>query len=86
MSPKHKVKYITIYANSEECKSNFKNDIASKNIFDRFFLRRRFILYKETNLQKKLHTYFTKSIYTYNGDAIHNIHAGSLRTTSYRSL
>ena len=51
-----------------------------------FFLRRRFILHKETNLQKKLHTYFTKSIYTYNGDAIHNIHAGSLRTTSYRSL
>ena len=51
-----------------------------------FFLRRRFILHKETNLQKKLHTYFTKSIYSYNGDAIHNIHAGSLRTTSYRSL
>ena len=53
---------------------------------DRYFLRRRYILHKETNLQKKLHTYFTKSIYTYNGDAIHNIHAGSLRTTSYRSL
>ena len=35
MSPKNKVKYITIYANSEECKSNFKNDIASKNMFDR---------------------------------------------------
>ena len=29
MSPKNKVKYITIYTNSEECKSNFKNDIAS---------------------------------------------------------
>ena len=51
-----------------------------------FFLRRRFILHKETNLQKKLHTYFTKSIYTYNGDAIHNIHAGSRWTTSHRSL
>ena len=59
------------------------NDV---NYFKTVILRRRFILHKETNLQKKLHTYFTKSIYTYNGDAIHNIHAGSLRTTSYRSL
>ena len=50
-----------------------------------YFLRR-FILHKETNLDKKLHTYFTKSIYTYNGDATHNIHAGSQRTTSYRSV
>ena len=41
---------------------------------------------KKQIYKKKLHTYFTKSIYTYNGDAIHNIHAGSLRTTSYRSL
>ena len=31
----YKTKYITMYANSEECKSNFQNDIASKNIFDR---------------------------------------------------
>ena len=35
ISQQNKTKYITIYANSEECKSNFKNDIASKNIFDR---------------------------------------------------
>ena len=35
ISPQNKTKYITIYANSEECKTNFKNDIASKNIFDR---------------------------------------------------
>ena len=35
ISPQNKTKYITIYANSEECKSNFKNDIASKNILDR---------------------------------------------------
>ena len=35
ISPKNETKYITICANSEECKSNFKNDIASKNIVDR---------------------------------------------------
>ena len=35
ISPENKTKYITIYANSEECRSNFKNDIASKNIFDK---------------------------------------------------
>ena len=35
ISPKNKTKHIKIYANSEECKSNFKNDVASKNIFDR---------------------------------------------------
>ena len=32
ISPKNHIKYITLYANSEECKSNFKNDLASKNI------------------------------------------------------
>ena len=35
ISPENKSKYIIIYANSEECKSNFKNDIAPKIIFDR---------------------------------------------------
>ena len=30
-----KTRYITIYSNSEEAKNNFKNDIISKNIFDR---------------------------------------------------
>ena len=34
ISPENKTKYITIYANNEECKSNLKNDIAPKNIFD----------------------------------------------------
>ena len=30
-----KTRYITIYSNSAEAKNNFKNDIISKNIFDR---------------------------------------------------
>ena len=30
-----KTRYITIYPNSEEAKNNFKNNISSKNIFDR---------------------------------------------------
>ena len=29
------IRYITIYSNSEEAKNNFKNDISSKNIFDK---------------------------------------------------
>ena len=33
--PHTKTRYITIYSNSEEAKNNFKNDIISKNIFDR---------------------------------------------------
>ena len=33
--PITKTKYITIYANSEEAKNNFKNNISSKNIFDK---------------------------------------------------
>ena len=52
----------------------------------RFFGEEDLFYTKKQIYKKKLHTYFTKSIYTYNGDAIHNIHAGSLRTTSYRSL
>ena len=31
----YKTKYIKMSANSDECKSNFQNDIASINIFDR---------------------------------------------------
>ena len=33
--PTTKTGYITIYSNSEEAKNNFKNDISSKNIFDK---------------------------------------------------
>ena len=33
--PHTKTRYITIYSNSEEAKNNFKNDISSKNIFDK---------------------------------------------------
>ena len=33
--PTTKTGYITIYPNSEEAKNNFKNDISSKNIFDK---------------------------------------------------
>ena len=33
--PHTKTRYITIYSNSEEAKNNFKNEISSKNIFDK---------------------------------------------------
>ena len=33
--PKPKTRYITIYANREECKEKFQNDIASKRIYDK---------------------------------------------------
>ena len=33
--PLTKTRYITIYSNSEEAKYNFKNNISSKNIYDR---------------------------------------------------
>ena len=33
--PSNKTKYITIYSNSEESKMNFRNDIASKNIYEK---------------------------------------------------
>ena len=33
--PKPKTRYITIYANKEECKEKFQNDIASKRIHDK---------------------------------------------------
>ena len=33
--PTTKTRYITIYSNSEEAKDKFKNDISSKNIFDK---------------------------------------------------
>ena len=33
--PSNKTKYITIYSNSAESKMNFRNDIASKNIYEK---------------------------------------------------
>ena len=33
--PKPKTRYITIYPNREECKEKFRNDIASKRIYDK---------------------------------------------------
>ena len=33
--PANKTNYITIYSNSAELKSNFRNDIASKNIYEK---------------------------------------------------
>ena len=33
--PSNKTKYITIYSNSAESKVNFRNDIASKNIYEK---------------------------------------------------
>ena len=35
--PPNKTKYITIYSNSAESKMNFKNDIASKNIYEKIY-------------------------------------------------
>ena len=33
--PANKTNYITIYSNSAESKNNFRNDIASKNIYEK---------------------------------------------------
>ena len=35
--PSNKTKYITIYSNSAESKMNFRNDIASKNIYEKIY-------------------------------------------------
>ena len=50
------------------------------------FLEKKMYFTQRNKSTKKLHKDITKYIYTYNGDATHNIHAGSQRTTSHRLL